>query len=158
MMVPSGLSVNFASYTASSFLVPLLQRYFELSLSQAAAVTGLMVGVTGLIGLTLGGVVADRFHRPDGRGRLLFGAASLLFAAIATGLALATERQSVQLFAVLFGVGWLMLYNYYTTVYPAIQDVVAPRLRATAMGLYFACMYLLGGAFGPLVIGALSEG
>ncbi len=156
-LILSGLSVNFASYAASSFLVPLLQRYFELSLSQAAMVTGLMVGVTGLIGLTLGGVVADRFHRPGGRGRLLFGAASLLFAAIATGLALATERQSVQLFAVLFGAGWLMLYNYYTTVYPAIQDVVAPRMRATAMGLYFACMYLLGGAFGPLVIGALSD-
>lgn len=156
-LILSGVTVNFASYAVSAFLVPLLQRYFALSLSQAAVTTGFIIGVTGLIGLTLGGMVADRFHRPGGRGRLLFGAVSLLVAAIGTGFALATGSQSVQLFALLFGLGWLAVYNYYTAVYPAIQDVVAPRLRATAMGLYFACMYLLGGAFGPLVIGALSD-
>jgi MFS family permease len=42
-------------------------------------------------------------------------------------------------------------------VYPAIQDVVEPRLRATAVALYFAGMYLLGGAFGPVVVGGLSD-
>ena len=61
------------------------------------------------------------------------------------------------LFAALFGLGWLAQYSYYTSVYPAIQDVIEPRLRATAVALYFAGMYLLGGAFGPVVVGGLSD-
>lgn len=156
-LILSGMSVNFASYAVSAFLVPLLQRHFGLSLTDAAVMTGFIVGVTGLVGLTAGSVLADRFHKPGGRGRLLYGAVSLLLAAVGTGLAMLVESDSPILFSVLFGLGWLALYNYYTTVYPAIQEVVAPRLRATAMGLYFACMYLLGGAFGPVVIGALSD-
>jgi MFS family permease len=42
-------------------------------------------------------------------------------------------------------------------VYAAIQDLVAPALRGTAMALYFLAMYLCGGAFGPLIVGSLSD-
>src|SRR5690606_590435 len=42
-------------------------------------------------------------------------------------------------------------------VYTAIQDVIEPRLRATAMALFFAGLYLLGGGLGPLVVGWLSD-
>lgn len=156
-IILSGLSMNFSSYAVSAFLVPLLQRYFALPLTEAAVITGFIVGVTGLIGLTFGGAVADKVHRPGGRGRLLFGAICLLIAAVGTGVAMVSGRVSVMMFAAPFAIGWLASYSYYTSVYPAIQDVVSPRLRATAMGLYFACMYLLGGAFGPVVIGGLSD-
>lgn len=32
-----------------------------------------------------------------------------------------------------------------------------PRLRATAMALYFISLYLLGGGLGPIVVGLLSD-
>jgi len=51
----------------------------------------------------------------------------------------------------------LLYYNYFTTIYPALQDVVEPRLRATAMAIYFAGQYLLGGALGPVITGWLSD-
>ncbi|MEA9994997.1 MFS transporter, partial [Pseudomonas sp. AA4] len=41
--------------------------------------------------------------------------------------------------------------------YTAIQDVVEPRLRATAMAVFFAGLYLLGGGLGPVVVGLLSD-
>ena len=113
--------------------------------------------MTGLVGLTAGGWVADAIHKRSERGRLVFGAGSLVVAAIATAAGLASGRQSVTLFAALFGLGWLAQYGYYTSVYPAIQDVIEPRLRATAVAVYFAAMYLLGGAFGPAVVGGLSD-
>ena len=156
-VILSGVTINFASYAGNGFLVPMLQRYFGLGLGQAAMLTGCMVGITGLIGLTAGGWIADALHQRSERGRLHFGAVSLLVAAVGTGLALASGDGSLMAFAWLFGLGWLMLYNYYTCVYPAIQDVVEPRLRATAVAVYFAGMYLLGGAFGPVVVGALSD-
>ena len=39
----------------------------------------------------------------------------------------------------------------------AVQCVVEPRLRATAMALFFAGLYLLGGGLGPVVVGGLSD-
>jgi predicted alpha/beta hydrolase len=57
----------------------------------------------------------------------------------------------------LMGVGWMLIYVYYATVYAAIQDVVEPGLRATAMALYFFAMYVLGGSFGTSILGMLSD-
>ena len=156
-IILSGITINFAAYAGNGFLVPMIQRYFGLELTAAAVTTGFIVGVTGLIGLTAGGTLADRIYERSPSGRLVFGAVSLVVAALATAAGLATGDGSVALFAVLFGLGWLAQYSYYTSVYPAIQDVVAPRLRATAVALYFAGMYLLGGAFGPVVVGGLSD-
>jgi len=156
-VVASGLTINFAAYPTSGFLVPLLQRHFELSLSYAASLTGIVVGVTGLIGLTVGGTLADRMHHRGDSGRLVFGALMLLLSAVLVFAALWFGATSISVFVSLFALGWLGYYTYFTSVYPAIHDVVEPRLRATAMALYFAAMYLLGGATGPIVVGALSD-
>ena len=156
-VILSGIAVNFSAYAGNGFLVPMIQRYFGLGLTEAAVTTGLIVGLTGLVGLTLGGGVADRIYQRTPSGRLVYGAASLVVAAVATAAALAAGAGSVAVFAALFGIGWLAQYAYYTSVYPAIQDVVPPRLRATAVALYFAGMYVLGGAFGPVVVGGLSD-
>ena len=153
----AGLTFNFASYACNSFMVPMLQRYFLLPLQEAAVATGVIVGVTGLVGLTLGGWVADKIHQRVASGRLLFAAASMLVATVTTACALHAGRIEIGVFVGLFSVGWLFAYNFYTCVYTAIQDVVQPRLRATAMALYFAGLYLLGGGLGPVVVGLLSD-
>ncbi|SDQ45945.1 MFS transporter [Pseudomonas sp. B21-012] len=156
-LVLAGLTFNFATYACNSFMVPMLQRYFLLSLQQAAVATGVIVGLTGLVGLTLGGWIADKVHQRFANGRLLFGALSMLIATLATAWALHAGRIEIGVFVAVFGVGWLFAYNFYTCVYTAIQDVVQPRLRATAMALFFAGLYLLGGGLGPVVVGALSD-
>ncbi len=52
----------------------------------------------------------------------------------------------------------MFAYNFYTCVYTAVQDVIEPRLRATAMALFFAGLYLLGGGLGPpVMVGGLSD-
>lgn len=156
-LVLAGLTFNFATYACNSFMVPMLQRYFLLPLHDAAVATGMIVGVTGLIGLTLGGWVADKLHQRFADGRLLFAAGSMLVATLATGYALHAGRIEIGVFVGVFSLGWLFAYNFYTCVYTAIQDVVEPRLRATAMALFFAGLYLLGGGLGPVVVGLLSD-
>jgi MFS family permease len=49
------------------------------------------------------------------------------------------------------------LNSYYGLVYSAIQDIVAPAMRGTAMAIYFMAMYLCGASFGPLLTGKLSD-
>jgi len=156
-LVLAGLTFNFATYACNSFMVPMLQRYFLLPLQEAAVATGVIVGVTGLVGLTLGGWVADKLHQRFANGRLLFAAVSMLIATLATGYALHAGRIEIGVFVGVFSLGWLFAYNFYTCVYTAIQDVVEPRLRATAMALFFAGLYLLGGGLGPVVVGLLSD-
>lgn len=156
-LVLAGLTFNFATYACNSFMVPMLQRYFLLPLHDAAVATGIIVGVTGLVGLTLGGWVADKLHQRFANGRLLFAAGSMLIATLATGYALHAGRIEIGVFVGVFSLGWLFAYNFYTCVYTAIQDVVEPRLRATAIALFFAGLYLLGGGLGPVVVGLLSD-
>lgn len=156
-LVVAGLTFNFATYACNSFMVPMLQRYFLLPLEQAAIATGVIVGLTGLVGLTLGGWLADKIHQRWQTGRLLFAALSMLIAAVATACALFAGRVEIAVFVALFSIGWLFSYNFYTCVYTAIQDVIEPRLRATAMALFFAGLYLLGGGLGPVAVGVLSD-
>jgi len=156
-LVLAGLCFNFATYACNSFLVPMLQRYFLMPLQDAAVATGVIVGLTGRVGLTLGGWVADKIHQRVANGRLLFAAFSLIISTVTTAWALHAGRIEIGVFVALFSVGWLFAYNFYTCVYTAIQDVVEPRLRATAMALFFAGLYLLGGGMGPVVVGGLSD-
>ena len=153
----AGIAFAMGSNAAGSFLVPLLQRYFELSLQTAAATTGVIVGLSGLVGLTLGGAVADRLHQINENARLTFGAVSMIVTAALTWGALTLGGTEIVLFTGLFAIGWLFQYNFYVCVYPAIHDVIEPRLRATAVAIFIAAAYILGGSGGPVAIGLLSD-
>ncbi|CAN5122372.1 MFS transporter [soil metagenome] len=157
LIIASGVTFTFAGYATTTFMVPNLQRYFGLSLTQAALSVGVIVGVTGLVALPLAGLIADALHGRFLRGRLLFGAGCLAVSAVLTWLALSQPAQNVELFIGLFAAGWFFQYAYFTTAYPAIHDVVPPQLRATAIAVFFAMFYVLGAAFGPLIVGVLSD-
>lgn len=151
------MTFNFAGYATTTFMTPNLQRFFGLPLRDAAAAVGLIVGVTGLVALPLGGLIADKMHGRFARGRLVFGAVCMAAAAGLTWWALSLPSHQSGLFIGLFALGWLFQYGYFTTAYPAIHDIAPPQLRATAIAIFFALFYLLGAAFGPLLTGVLSD-
>jgi MFS family permease len=156
-IVFAGVGSNMASYSVNTFTVPLFQRWFGASLTSAAALTGVVVGLTGLVGLTAGGWLADRAGHRSPMARVLVGAVAMLVAAPLALVALGLGRDAVGAYVAIFGIAWLLQYVYYVAAYPALADVVPPRLRGTAMALYFAANYLLGGAVGPVVTGVLSD-
>ena len=156
-IILSGAAINFAAYSLNTFLPALLVRVHGLNVAQAGGISSLVLGATGLFGLTLGGMLADKLHQAFPRGRLLCGAVALLRAAPLLWLGLTQPKGAVTMLTVLLCGGWLLYFLYFVTVYPAIQDVVDARLRATAMAVYFFFQYVLGGAVGSLVTGALSD-
>ncbi len=156
-LVLAGIGSQIASYAVATFSVPLFQRHFHTSLAAGGALTGITIGLTGLVGLTLGGRIADRASRRSPAGRVLTGVYGLLAAVPLTAAAFFVAADLPILFVVVFSAGWLLQYLYFTAAYPAVADVVEPRLRGTAMAVYFAASYLLGGALGPLVAGTLSD-
>jgi predicted MFS family arabinose efflux permease len=150
----SGALANFVLYSFSYFLAAFLTRFHGLSVARAGVWSGLGSGAAGIAGALAVIACGDRFR--DG-GRLRFAAAAALAAAPLAWAAIRLPRghaaAAVSLLMLAYGL-WQM---YYGLTYAAIQDVVGPALRGTAMAVYFLVMYLGGGAFGPLALGALSD-
>lgn len=156
-IILSGALHNFNMYAASSFIAVFLGRYHALDLKSSAFASALIFGISGVVGLLAGGWAADRFGGSRADGRLLLSAVVMAVAAPCVYLALRQPGGAVTTFVLLMGAGLTCVYVYYSSVYAAIQDVVEPALRGTAMAVYFLAMYVLGASFGPLGTGMLSD-
>ena len=156
-IIISGALHNFNMYAATSFMTAFLARYHAVDLKTASFAASVIFGASGVVGLLAGGWAADRFGGRRTDGRLLLSAVTLAVAAPFVYLALRQPGGAVVPFVLLMGVGLAFVYVYYSSVYAAIQDVVEPSLRGTAMALYFFAMYVLGGSLGPWGTGLLSD-
>jgi MFS family permease len=156
-IILSGMLFNFNSYAVNTFQNAFLQRFHGLGLSDASKLSAVSLGLAGAIGLLVGGWLGDRLRVKRPNGRLLLAAIAMLCAAPCVFIALEQPKGSVAVFTILMGASSACTFVYYSTVYSAIQDVVPPRLRGTAVSLYFFAMYVLGASFGPTIMGALSD-
>ncbi len=156
-IVISGALHNFNVYAINAFQTPFLQRYHTLNLRNAALVSALVVGLVGAIGLLAGGWASDRLSRRRADGRLLLAAGTMMASVPCVFLALAQPPGSIVSFMIPMALGTTLSFVYYATVYAAIQDVVEPRLRGTAVACYFFAMYVMGASMGTYVTGKLSD-
>ncbi len=156
-IILSGIFHNFNMYAINAFQTPFLQRFHELGLKQASNVSAISVGAVGAVGLLAGGWLADRISAKRRDGRLLLSACSMAIAAPSIFLALNQPKGSIESFMLLMATGTMTMFVYYATVYAAIQDVIEPRLRGTAVAIYFCAMYVLGASLGPYGLGTLSD-
>ena len=156
-IILSGVLHNFNMYTIGAFQSPFLQRYHEMSLRNAGLVSSVSAGLIGAVGLIAGGYLADKLSVRRRNGRLLLAAWSMLIAAPCVFFAINQPKGSIAAFMVLMSCSLVTMYVYYATVYASIQDVIEPKLRGTAVAIYFFAMYLLGGSMGPYVTGLLSD-
>ena len=154
-IILTGIGYNFTAYAVGTFMVPLLQRSYGVEMKSAALITGGLIGVTGLLTLSVGGWVADRVQQYGPSGRLWLCSVAMTLGASLMYLALNTS--SVHAFSWLFAAGLGVSYLYIVCIYPSVQELVKPDLRATAMAVFFACFYLGGAAFGSAVVGLLSD-
>jgi MFS family permease len=156
-IVASGAVVNFLLYSFSAFVSAFLTRYHGLTVGQAGVWAGIGSGIAGILGAAAAGTFGDRVIGNGPAGRLALAAAAALAAAPPALAGILSPPGSAAASAILLMLGYGLLQMYYGLVYAAIQDLVAPRLRGTAMAVYYLAMYLCGGAFGPLLTGSLSD-
>src|SRR3974390_81326 len=156
-IILSGIFHNFNMYAINSFNTAFLQRFHEMSLRDAANVSALSVGAVGAIGLLVGGWLADKMRAKRRNGRLVLAAGAMAIAAPCIFLAINQPKGAIAAYVLLMTMGTITMFVYYATVYAAIQDVIEPRLRGTAVAIYFCCMYILGASLGPVGTGMLSD-
>jgi MFS family permease len=153
----SGAVLNFALYSFSAFLPAFLKRYHGFSVAQAGLWTGIGSGAAGVAGAVLAGACGDRIMARWSNGRLLLAAGAALVAAPLALFAIALPAGQSAAALALIMPAYGLLQMYYGLVYAAINDIVPPELRGTAMAGYLLVTYLGGAAFGPLATGMLSD-
>ncbi len=156
-VIVSGALHNFNMYALGAFVAPFLVRFHHMSFFAAGWIAAMVYGFTGILGLTVGGALADRLYAKRVDGRLIVGTASIVICVPLMFLGLRRPAGDVTGFAILMGLGVGVMFAYYSTVYSTIHDVVEPSLRGTAMALYFFAMYVLGASMGPVGTGLASD-
>jgi len=156
-IIASGALHNFNMYAIGAFLSPFLQRVHHLSKLNAGMISMLVYGLAGIPGLIVGGMLGDRMVKRKANGRLVVASIALLISAPLMFLGLSRPAGEMLSFTLFTGFGMASMYVYYSTIYSAIQDVIEPSLRGTAMALYFFAMYVLGASLGPVGMGFLSS-
>jgi hypothetical protein len=145
----------FTGYGIAGWTPVFFRRVLEQSTSDVGNIIGLSAAVAGVIGITMGGLLADRFRSARPEGRLYVG---LLGAMLPIPL-----------------VWWMLTTSDITTAYvlnfpisvfasmwigvgaSTVQDLVLPRMRAVASAFYLLVVTFVGFALGPYCIGELSD-
>ena len=155
-IIASGALMNLNMYALSAFTTSFLIRYHGLDIAYANRVSGVIYGIGGSLGLLMGGWAGDRVARWGPSGRLRCAALASLVTAPLMWHALQQQRGAYWSFAVFMLLGAAVMYVYYSTVYPSIHDIVAPKARGTALSVYFLVFYVFT-ALGLVLFGWLSD-
>jgi len=164
MLVIAFGSLAFITYSTGFWATPYALRTFydspsapsvllnELTAAQeVASLVGWSSAIASAFGVIMGGIVADRWRRRDVRGRLFTIAGSMVL--------------SIPLVAVMFSTANLMTFflmvplatfvssSWTGAAVATIQDLVLPRMRATAGATFLLGITLVGLALGPYVAG-----
>ena len=156
-IIASGALLNFCLYAIGTFLPALLSRVHKVSLATSGTDTGIAYLAGGLLGAMLAGYAGDAIRGRRVDGRLRIAALTSLLAAPLSGIGVLQTAGSLGMAITCMALAYALLCSYYGLVYSSIQDIVAPRQRATAMAIYFLGMYACGASFGPLLTGRLSD-
>jgi len=148
------LVFSFFTVGGTSFWLPYyFVKTFQLSVSSAGAISGAVLVGSSLVGTVAGGWLADFAQRRRPEGRLFIAAFGFLLGAPLVFIALLIH--SLPYFIAVFIIAAISLSFCTGPLNAVIQDVIAPALRATAIGLALLLAHLLGDAAAPFVIGAI---
>jgi len=148
-------SIAFVTYGIGFWSAPLLLRLHDTNAAEVGLYLGLGTALGGLIGVTLGGVLADWLKRKHPAGRLLVGHWTVLGSVPLVLWMMYTEHLYLA-FILNF------VHHFFTSSWASIApstaaDLVMPRMRAIAGAYFLLVNTFIGLALGPYAIGQISD-
>ena len=144
----------FGLWMIYSWLANYIQETFGLTLAQAGWTSTVYLQSATLVGLFVGGFVADYWRTKYQSGRFMALLVSLLGCApilVAIGQVDRLEHMKILLIAFGFLSGWMM-----GNIFPATFEVISKESRASAVGILNLFGAILSG-FAPLLVGAWKD-
>jgi len=142
------------NYSLVNWTAAYMMRSQGVSEDRAGMAMG-VVSLMAIVGASVGGVLADKWQAVNPRARMLLNGSSDLLAAVCAITALLLDVD---------GAGYLLLCAWMVMAMlgmPALsavtQDVADPALKALSYGVGIFLSYVLGGAWGPVAVGAISD-
>ena len=141
-----------AGWVVKDWMPDILREKFKLGQGQAGVNAVLYVQLASLVGVGIGGYLADKWMQRSVRGRIFVSALGMSFFLPALfGVGNADTLLVAVVFLVLFGLGWGF---FDCNNMPILCQIVRPELRATGYGLMnlvsISCGGLADWAFGAL--------
>jgi MFS family permease len=154
LMIAVFMGANFVAVVFLTWMPTFLQRKFLMDLGAAALNGTAYLQVTSVIGVLVGGLLADLACRTKTGGRQLVQCVGLLGGApflILTGYSLNVPVLLISL------VGFGLFKGLYdANIWASLYDFVSPERRGFAAGLMNSLGWL-GGGFAPIVVARLSS-
>lgn len=144
----------FLTTALMTWLPTYFHRVRQIPMSEAGTRGG-MVMILSIIGVPLGGYLADRWNRNRSNARALFPAISSFISAILIGAAFLLFDGTMQLLVLI--VCGITVPAFIPASVAITQDVIHPGLRAMSLSLCVIIQHLLGSSTAPIVIGSLSD-
>jgi MFS family permease len=141
--------------SAQAWIPTYFVRAFSLSVGQAGAVSGGVLAGGSLVGTIAGGWLADLLQKRLLQGRLLVATFAFL-----VGAPLALIALSLHTLGPFIGVFILTIICLSFCLGPlnaVVQDIIAPEIRSTAIGLVLLLAHLFGDAASPSIIGVIAD-
>lgn len=133
---------------------PYAIRSFHLSAGQVGLQIGLTQAATAAVGVVLGGWLTDRWKRSDVRAPIWTTMISLI--ATIPGLALMLSAQEPKAFMIGFAIFCFLGTAWGGSIAALIQDLVLPRMRASAASAFTLFNVVVAAGIGPYWIGKVS--
>ena len=144
----------FTGYGVGFWVPPFFMRVHGVSPAKAGLVVGGTAAVAGFLGVSLGGILSDRWRAGSPNGRLWVG---ILTAVLPLPVAAVTFTTSDVPLAFALNLPLGILTSLWVGVgATTVQDLVLPRMRATASAAYILVVTFVGMALGPYTVGRLS--
>ena len=145
---------------SNAFWLPLLlHRRFDMSVSKAGLVAGVVLVAGGLIGTLAGGWIADRRALKTPAAHLEVGIAGFLIGAVFIVIALVAPMNigPVPVFIPAFLITVVCLYLHAGPFTAVSQNVVSPALRASGVTMLLFVSHVFGDSHSTFDIGFLSD-
>jgi predicted MFS family arabinose efflux permease len=148
--------VTFATGGIGDWFAEFLHRVRGMELEKATLAIGASAIIGGLLGTSLGGVVADRLVGKTRQPYLAVSGVFMLPATALVCLALFVFEDPTTVIATVIA-AQVFVWAYNAPVNALLVNSVEPSLRARAFGLSILCIHALGDAISPPIIGSISD-
>ncbi|HVI33882.1 MFS transporter [Phenylobacterium sp.] len=151
----AAILTNFIGASVISFMHPYFVRAFQLSYTDAAYLFALINGISVTGGYLFSGLLTDRLVKRDLRFYGWLPAACMFISA--PGYLIGFAQTEVWVAVVALMLPGLFCAAWYAPTFAITQNLVTPRMRASAIALLGLSTSLIGMMLGPVATGALSD-
>ena len=153
LVIGSALAAMFG-FGLNYFFTSLMMRQFSVGIGEAGLYAGLIASLPAAVSVIASGWLGDRFGSKNPAAYALIPAVCMLVGG--PFYAFAISQESLGMLLALVSIATFLNFGYLGITFAALQNLMHPRMRATASAL-LSGVYGVSGALGPILLGWMSD-